>query len=212
MIAYLHGKLQTKNAEQIIIDIHGIGYLVSIPLSTFYKLPDAGEEVRLFITTFIRETSWQLFGFWTIEEKELFEIMLGVSKIGPKLARSILSHISPEEFRSAIRAQDVSRMQAIPGIGDKTARRLILELKDKVSPKGKGEAARAGEPPSAATQAEEQAVQSSGDRMESDAVDALLSLGYNRLQAERAVNQILLREEHLSIEELIKKALNRLAG
>lgn len=208
MIAYLHGKLQTKNTEQIIIDIHGIGYLVSIPLSTFYKLPDAGEEVRLFITTFIRETSWQLFGFWSIEEKELFEIMLGVSKIGPKLARNILSHISPEDLRSAILAQDVSRMKAIPGIGDKTARRLILELKDKVSPKGKGEA-RAGVP-LAAIQAEGQVMQSSS-RVESDAVDALISLGYNRLQAERAVNQILLKEEQLSIEELIKMALNRLA-
>ena len=140
MIAYLHGILQTKNTEQIIIDVNGIGYQVCVPLSTFYKLPEAGEKVKLLIHTSIREESWQLFGFWSAEEKGLFELLLGVTKIGPKLARNILSHISTEELKSAILSQNVTRMNAIPGIGEKTARRLILELKDKISAKVKNDA------------------------------------------------------------------------
>jgi len=207
MIAYLHGILQTKNTEQIIIDIHGIGYRVCIPLSTYYKLPETGGEVKLLIHTSIREESWQLFGFWSAEEKELFELLLGVTKIGPKLARNILSHISTEELKSAIVSQNVTRMSAIPGIGEKTARRLILELKDKLSSKGKSEAppgAPPGEPSPASSQPQAD--------IQSDAVSALISLGYNRLTAERAVNQILQRGEGLTIEELIKRALNRLSG
>ena len=209
MIAYLHGILQTKSTEQIIIDIHGIGYQVCVPLSTFYKLPEAGEEVKLLIHPFIREDNWQLFGFWSAEEKTLFELLLGVTKIGPKLARNILSHISTEELKSAILSQNVTRMNAIPGIGEKTARRLILELKDKLSAKAKADAiinASPGGSLPASSQPEAEV------DIQSDVVAALISLGYNRLISERAVNQILQRETNLSIEELIKKALNRLAG
>jgi len=207
MIAYLHGILQTKNTEQIIIDIHGIGYQVCVPLSTFYKLPETGAEVKLLIHTSIREESWQLFGFWSLEEKELFELLLGVTKIGPKLARNILSHISTEELKSAILSQNVTRMNAIPGIGEKTARRLILELKDKISAKAKADAiisTSSSDSPPASSHSEED--------VQNDAVAALINLGYNRLISERAINQILHRETNLSIEELIKKALNRLAG
>lgn len=210
MIAYLHGILQTKNTEQIIIDIHGIGYQVCVPLSTFYKLPETGAEVKLLIHPFIREESWQLFGFWSAEEKALFELLLGVTKIGPKLARNILSHISTTELKSAILSQNVTRMNAIPGIGEKTAQRLILELKDKISAKVKADAiiiASSSDSPPATSQPGE----SEAD-IQNDAVSALISLGYNRLTSERAVNQILQRETDLSIEELIKKALNRLAG
>lgn len=209
MIAYLHGILQTKNTEQIIIDVNGIGYQVCVPLSTFYKLPEAGEKVKLLIHMCIREESWQLFGFWSAEEKGLFELLLGVTKIGPKLARNILSHISTEELKSAILSQNVTRMNAIPGIGEKTARRLILELKDKISAKVKNDAiitASSSDSPSASSQPETEADN------QSDATAALVSLGYNRLMSERAVNQILQRETDLSIEELIKRALNRLSG
>lgn len=210
MIAYLHGILQTKNTELIIIDIHGIGYQVCVPLSTFYKLPEVGEKVKLLIHPFIREDNWQLFGFWSSEEKALFELLLGVTKIGPKLARNILSHISTTELKSAILSQNVTRMNAIPGIGEKTARRLILELKDKISAKVKANAITSdipGDSPPASSQTEEAEAD-----IQNDAVSALISLGYNRLTSERAVNQILQRETDLSIEELIKKALNRLAG
>ncbi|MCL6582573.1 MAG: Holliday junction branch migration protein RuvA [bacterium] len=220
MIAYLHGELKTKSSEQIVIDIHGVGYLVFIPLSTFYQLPEVGKEVRLFISTVIRDSSWQLFGFCSIEEKELFELMLGVSKIGPRLARNILSHISAEELRLAILSQDVARVRSVPGIGDKTARRLILELKDKVFPKREdaNSITAAGSTGQKQTTEGEEAKQpevwlSDSDRVASDAVEALISLGYSRLQAERAVNQVIFGAgEQLSIEELIKKALNRLAG
>ncbi|MEW5803288.1 MAG: Holliday junction branch migration protein RuvA [bacterium] len=212
MIAYLHGTLQNKNTEQVIVDIHGIGYQVCVPLSTFYKLPEAGEEVKLLIHTSIREESWQLFGFLSSEEKELFELMLKVSKIGPKLARNILSHISTGEFKSAIRSSDVSRMRAIPGIGEKTASRLILELKDKIPAQQKSDSTTSAPPASSVQQLGHQPAGGEEEDMQSDAVSALISLGYNRLTAERAVNQIIHREANLSIEELIKKALNRLAG
>jgi len=212
MIAYLHGILQTKNTEQIIIDVHGIGYQVCVPLSTFYKLPEAGEEVKLLIHTSIREESWQLFGFWSAEEKELFELLLGVTKIGPKLARNILSHISTQELKSAILSQDVTRMNAIPGIGEKTARRLILELKDKISSMVKNKAIVSASPGESLPASSQSSQPEAEADIQSDAVAALISLGYNRLMSERAVNQILQRETNLSIEELIKKALNRLAG
>ena len=209
MIAHLHGILQTINTEHIIIDIHGIGYLVSIPLSTFYQLPEAGKEVKLFTYTHIREDCWQLYGFWTLEEKKTFELLLKVSKIGPKLARNVLSHISPKEFTTALSLSDISRLNTIPGIGEKTARRLILELKDKIPASDQDEF-------HLTQRANMQASFQRGRTIQEDAVSALISLGYSRLLAERTINQILHKQSlqktiELSIEELIKKALYQMA-
>ena len=209
MIAHLHGILQRKNTEEIIIDIHGIGFLLSIPLSTFYKLPEPGKELKLHTYTHIREDCWQLYGFWTIEEKKTFELLLKVSKIGPKLARNILSHISPQEFKSAVSLSDISRLNSIPGIGEKTARRLALELKDKITAIDHNESP-------LTEMVSMPASLKKGGSLQEDAVSAMVSLGYSRLLAERTINQILHKQPlqestELSIEELIKKALYHLA-
>ena len=209
MIAHLHGILQRKNTEDIIIDVHGIGFLLSIPLSTFYKLPEPGKELKLYTYTHIREDCWQLYGFWTMEEKKTFELLLKVSKIGPKLARNVLSHISPQEFKAAVSLSDISRLNSIPGIGEKTARRLILEIKDKISALDQNES-------SATEMANLAASLQKGSSLQEDAVSAMVSLGYSRLLAERTINQILHKQPlqestRLSIEELIKKALYLMA-
>jgi len=206
MIAHLHGVLETKNTESIIIEIQGIGYLVSIPLSTFYQLPEPGERVKLFIYTHLREDCLQLFGFMTMEEKKTFELLIKVSKIGPKLARNVLSHISAEELQGALLSSDINRLNSIPGIGEKTAQRLVLELKDKLPI--------ASDKASHPVQKVTQPFFSQGTTsIWEDAVSALVGLGYNRLLAERTVKQIMQRQTtpELSIEELIKKALYQLA-
>jgi len=207
MIAHLQGVLETKHTEHIIIDIQGIGYLVSIPLSTFYQLPEPGERVKLFIYTYLREDCLQLFGFMTMEEKKTFELLIKVSKVGPKLALNVLSHISTEELQVALLSSDIHRLNSIPGIGEKTARRLVLELKDKL-PRADDD-----KHPSMVQRAAHSFSPQGNTSMREDAVSALIGLGYNRLLAERAVNQIMQRQipSELSIEELIKKALYQLA-
>ena len=132
MIARLTGKLTTKNPGEVILDVGGVGYQVFIPLSTFYELPERGESLSLQIYTAVRENAIELYGFLTLQEKELFKLLLNVSKIGPKLAQNILSGISSEDLKTAIISGDILKLNAIPGIGKKTAERMILELKDKV--------------------------------------------------------------------------------
>src|SRR5512136_260857 len=132
MIARLTGKLAVKNPGEIILDVGGVGYQVFIPLSTFYELPERGEVLSLQIHTQVRDDAIELYGFLTLQEKEVFKLLLGVSKIGPKLANSILSGISVEELKTAIVTGNILKLNGIPGIGKKTAERLILELKDKI--------------------------------------------------------------------------------
>lgn len=213
MIAHLRGLLYVKNTDEIILDIQGVGYLVSIPLSTFYKLPEPGNEIHLFISLQIREDDWQMFGFLTREEKNTFDLLLKVTKIGPKLARNILSHISPEDFKAAMMNSDLPRLTAIPGIGEKTGRRLLLELKDKIISTSK--TGTAAKPQPLAPSSPSQAAGSSSLR--EDAIAALVSLGYSQLLAERTINQIIYKQSSTateggpSIEMLIKQALQLLA-
>ena len=197
MIARLTGKLALKNPGQIILDVGGVGYEVFIPLSTFYELPERGEILTLQIYTAIRENAFELYGFLTMKEKEVFKLLLSVSKVGPKLSQNILSGISTDDLTSAILTGDILKLNTIPGIGKKTAERMILELKDKV-PK--------------AQIAEQDAAVLPGELLD-DALSALLNLGYKRATSERVVKRAINevgRDGHL--EEIIRLSLKYLAG
>jgi len=199
MIAQLSGKLIHKSPEYSIIDVGGVGYRVFTPFSTFYELPDLENQVTLHTYTNVREDALQLFGFLTIDEKEMFQLLLGVSGIGPKLAANILSGISPEELRSALLSGNLLRLTAIPGIGKKTAERMVLELHDKALKLHK-------EKPGVQTKP----VLIGADILE-DAVSALLNLGYKRPQAEGALDIVKKDNPASDIEEMIKGALKILA-
>jgi Holliday junction DNA helicase RuvA len=169
MIAHLRGRLLSKHPNQAIIEAGGVGYDVTISIPTFSDLPKAGSEVALHIHTHVREDSLALFGFMRVEEKKLFEKLIGVSGIGPKLAVTILSGMSTEFMVAAIRGNDVATLTKIPGIGKKTAERMILELRDKLD--------QFGVEPAIAT----------ATPVEEDVMSALVNLGYQRPAAERAV-------------------------
>ncbi len=193
MIALLTGRLRRKAVDHLIIEVSGVGYQVQTPLSTFYKLPDVGEEVTLHIHTHVREDALSLFGFLGEEEKCLFLLLMGVSGIGPRLALGMLSSLSVADIAAAIQTSDDSKLCTIPGIGKKTAARLVLELKDKTKLL----------PVFAAP----------SDRMDAaidhreDALSALMSLGYKKQQAEEALKKVLHVQDGFTIEALIREAL-----
>jgi Holliday junction DNA helicase RuvA len=195
MIASITGRLRRKATDYLVVDVAGVGYQVQVPLSTYYGIPDEGEEVSLHIHTHLREDSLSLFGFLTQEEKDMFLLLIGVSGIGPKLALAILSSLPVADLSSAIQSADDSKLYAIPGIGKKTAARMVLELKDKITLMMPVMAA----PPSTA------AVLS--DDCE-DVIAALVNLGYKKPQAEEAVRKIRNGRPGLTIEELIREALS----
>ena len=200
MIAHLKGVLQKKTTETIIIDNSGIGYEVIAPLSTFYALPKEDEQVSLHIYTHVREDALILFGFKTVLEKEIFRLLISVSGIGPKLAINILSGIGPDELLEAIALGNVARLQSIPGVGKKTAERIVLELKDKAQ-RVRTERKL---PPAKVTAPEDKAVLD-------DALSALLNLGYPKKAAHRAVEKALSSVAEVSLERVIKEALKLLA-
>lgn len=195
MIASITGRLRRKATDYLIIDVAGVGYQVQVPLSTYYSIPDNGEEVSLHIHTLLREDSLSLFGFLTQEEKDMFLLLMGVSGIGPKLALAILSSLPVAELSRAIQAADDSTLRAIPGIGKKTAARMVLELKDKI----------ALTTPIMAAPSSTSAVLS--DDCE-DVISALVNLGYKKSQAEEAVRKVRDGRPGLTIEELIREALS----
>jgi Holliday junction DNA helicase RuvA len=196
MIAWLSGAVQSKTADSVVIDVSGVGYLVSIPVSTLGMVPGPGEMVSLHIHTHLREDSLSLFGFATELEKELFQLLLGVSGIGPKLALSVLSGLPGQDLLSAIGSSDDAKLCTIPGIGKKTAARLCLELKDKVRQLA----------PEAQLRTGTGAPVLSGHL--DDAVSALVNLGYKRPVAEDAVKKIDHGRPDLRIEDLIREALS----
>lgn len=204
MIARLSGRLTFKQPGQLIIDVGGVGYRVFCPLSTFYELPRAGEPVELLIRTQVSSEAIHLYAFKTGREKELFELLLNVSGIGPKLALNILSGIQAPDLVRALAQGDSLRLRAIPGVGKKTAERMVVELKDRA-------AGLAG--PAEGAAGPEEAL----DReLVDDALSALANLGYNRTQAERAVRAALARFEAAGraagLESLLKEALRSLAS
>jgi Holliday junction DNA helicase RuvA len=195
MIARISGRLLEKSPTRILIDVGGIGYEIQIPLSTFDQLGAVGENVSVSTHLHVREDALQLFGFATTAEKQLFQHLLSVSGIGPKLAQSILSGSSVATFCQRVAKNDVAALTEIPGIGKKTAERLILELRDRLARLLPAP----GAPQSGAT-AKISAAQE-------ETIMALFSLGYARSSAEKAVEQVTREAGELPVEELIKRAL-----
>jgi len=191
MISYLEGRLETKSPTQIVLGVNGVGYLVRIPLSTYERLGEIGEKVRVLTYLHLRQDAVQLYGFFTRKERSLFESLIGISGIGPKLAQGILSGIGVDDFQGYVARGDVDSLVTIPGVGKKTAQRLVVELKEKF----------AGE------QWRERLTEERG-RPEEEALLALLSLGYKRGQAKRALEKVLTKARGpLPVEELIREAL-----
>lgn len=193
MIAKISGTLAFKVPGEVIVDVGGIGYQVFIPLSVFYRLPEAGRAVSLHIHTHLREDALQLFGFLEPDEKGLFLLLNSVTGIGPKLALNILSGIPTDELARALREGDHPRLLSIPGVGKKLAERMIVELKDRVAAQSGEEMARGDGPP-----------------LMRDAVSALVNLGYRRAESERAVRGIVQGGEG-RLAEVLKEALRRLS-
>jgi len=196
MIASLHGTIVRKSPTEIVIDVRGVGYGVSIPLSTFEVLGDLNTQVSLFTYLHVREDALQLFGFASEEERNLFKLLISVTGIGPKMGQSILSGISGAELRNAIIQGNSAMLTSVPGVGRKLAERLVLELRDKIGKVSPGSSLLA-----ASTEAQTQ--------IRSEALLALTSLGYNRAAAERAIRQAIKDNSSVeaSIELLIKAAL-----
>lgn len=200
MIAFLTGTILEKTPSALIVEVNGVGYQIFIPLNTFYRLPEVKESVSLHIHTHVREDALQLYGFLSPLEKELFLLLLGISGVGPKVALGILSGMELTELVQALRDGNVDRLRAIPGVGPKTAGRLVLELREKVNALSP-----AGLQPPTSTGSE-------SDKTKEDALSALVNLGYHRTEAKRIVDKI--AEETAdseSVEGLIKKALKKLA-
>jgi Holliday junction DNA helicase RuvA len=196
MIAYLRGRLLDKQVNRLVIDVAGVGYEVHVPLSTFYDVGEPGAEVALRVHTHVREDALALFGFLTTLELQLFERLISVNGIGPKLALAVLSGIEPRELIAAVHRGDVARLTGIPGIGKKTAERIGLELKDRLPP---------GLAPEVAAQVTE------GSSLRQDVLSALVNLGYHRPLAERAVDGAMKNGGDESFERTLKQALRELA-
>jgi Holliday junction DNA helicase RuvA len=199
MIARLCGRLAEKEPNRIIVDVGGVGYDVAVPLSTYYTLGEPGSDVVLRVHTHVREDTLALSGFSTGLELQIFERLIGISGIGPKLALAVLSGIDVTDLVRAVMGGDVGRLTAIPGIGKKTAERIGLELKDKL-PKGIVDETSAGLDAGAP-----------GSGLRRDLLSALLNLGYHRPLAERAVDAALVRAESPAFEIVLKQALRELA-
>ncbi len=195
MIGHLRGRLVDKRPNQVLVDVGGVGYQVHIPLSTFYALGALHDEVSLLVHTHLREDSIALYGFLTAREKHFFELLISASGVGPALALRILSGMSVDELVPAIRRGDLVRLTRIPGVGKKTAERMVVELRDKL----------------AAMEVSEQPPAASRTGLEADVVSALLNLGYDRRTAEKAVEEAQRNGGGENFEALLRAALQQLS-
>jgi len=195
MIGRLTGRLALKAPDQVVLDVGGVGYLGLIPLSTFYELPEAENPASLWVHTHVREDALALYGFLTERERALFLMLLSVTGIGPRVALTVLSGIPPAELVEALRGQDVRRLVAVPGVGKKTAERMVLELAEKVE-----RMAPETTPPLPAAVASH------------DVISALVNLGYRRAEAERTVDTISRTGAPGDFSEYLKLALKKLTG
>ena len=202
MIAHLSGKLLSKQPNIVIIDVGGVGYELIIPLSTFYDLGEEGSQVSLRVHTHVREDALQLYGFRTEREKKLFLHLTSISGIGPKLAVTILSGMSAEELIPAIRNNDLARLVAIPGVGKKTAERLVVELKDKLS---------ALSSPELEEQFRRATGAGSANTIADDIISALVNLGFQRAAAEKAVNATMKENPDANFSQLTKLSMRKLS-
>jgi len=193
MISYLHGRLAEKSPTEVTVDVNGVAYAVHIPLSTFEAIGEVGSEVKILTYLHFREDAMQLYGFATSAERDLFKLLISISGIGPKMAQGILSGVSVSELKNFILYGDFNALMSIPGVGKKTAERLVVELRDKVGKVGY----------------EVPVKEDKAAAMRSEALLALTSLGYPRATAEKAIRAVLHESDGsgLSVEELIKRAL-----
>jgi Holliday junction DNA helicase RuvA len=196
VIAHLRGRILEKQPHRVVIDTGGVGYDVFVPLSTFYGLGDAGSEAALRIYTHVREDVLALYGFATRLEQDLFERLLGISGIGPKLALAVLSGVETAELMRAIQQADVARLTSIPGVGKKTAERILLELKDRLP---------------RAVPVEETGERAPAVSLRDDVLSALVNLGYHRPLAERAVDAAVKSVPNGDFERTLRNALRELA-
>jgi holliday junction DNA helicase RuvA len=194
MIALLRGQLLEKHPSRLIVDVHGVGYDVQVPVSTFYQAGDTGASVTLRIHTHVREDQIALFGFATALEHDLFERLIGVNGIGPKLALSVLSGIESADFVRAVEQGDVTRLTRIPGVGRKTAERMTLELRDRL-PKVEAVSALVAD--------------ADGPRV--DVASALVNLGYQRAAADKALEAVAADAPGLAFDDLLRRALRHLS-
>jgi Holliday junction DNA helicase RuvA len=202
MIALISGKIVYKGISHVVIDAHGVGYRIFIPLTTFYELPEAGQIITLHVHTHVKQDAINLFGFYTVQERDLFQLMLSVSGIGPKMSMNILSGISVQEMLCAISSGDVRKLISIPGLGKKLAERLILELKEKVVKKMMAE-----EMPAIDNQ------QKINEIIREDVLSALINLGYKSNMAQAALDKVLYTSaKELAMDQLLKKTLKILSG
>ena len=200
MIAHLSGKLLSKQPNQVIVDVNGVGYEVHVPLSTFYELGEIGSPVQLRIYTHVREDAIQLFGFLTSQEKDAFVLLTSVSGVGPKLALSVLSALSVANLVSAIQSGDIEKLTTVPGIGHKSASRLVLELKDKVGKLHPGLAPASDSP------------RQGQDATFDDALSALVNLGYRPQDARDVLKHVKKSNaESIALKDMIRESLKELA-
>jgi holliday junction DNA helicase RuvA len=196
LIAQLQGRILRKAPQEVVVDVGGVGYRVLIPVSTFYRLPEEGSQAVLRIHTHVREDALALFGFLTGVEHDLFQRLIDVAGVGPKLAIGVLSGMEAPDLIEALRAGDVARLTRIPGVGRKTAERLVLELKDKMP---------------ARTAPADTAAPESGTSSRDDLLSALVHLGYSRVEAERGVERALKEDASGRFEDLLRRSLRALA-
>jgi len=205
MIAHLSGTLLSKQATAVILNVGGVGYEVTIPLSTFYDLEEPGSEVQLRIYTHVREDALQLYGFRTARERELFLRLISVSGIGPKLGITLLSGMSADEMIASIRTNNLARLTLIPGVGRKTAERLVMELRDKVVALSSPELEEELGAKTATTP------EPTLDSVRADALSALVNLGYQRSAAEKAIGAVVAEDDNVTVESVLRGSLRKLA-
>jgi Holliday junction DNA helicase RuvA len=205
MIAHLSGRLLSKEPNSVIVDVSGVGYEVSIPLSTFYELENEGSNVQLRIYTHVKEDALQLFGFKTTREREQYVNFISVSGIGPKIGIALLSGMSADELIASIKNNNLARLTLIPGVGRKTAERLIVDLREKMT----SLAAAQGEVDAAA--GVDASIPSSQDDVRSQALSGLLNLGYQKSAAEKAIDSALSEDGDATVESVLRRGLRKLA-
>lgn len=199
MIGSLTGILAVKRPPALVLDVHGVGYELEAPMTTFYELPNTGAEVTLHTHLVVREDAQLLYGFTSVQQRDLFRNLLKVSGVGPRVALAVLSGLTTEDFLACMAAEDVDRLTRVPGIGRKTAQRLIVDMRDRITRQMEGV-----ELPAAAS------AQTGATNPVHDAVSALIALGYKPLEASRAIRSIAV--DGLGSEDIIREALRHLAG
>lgn len=201
MISYVRGELVAIEEDKVILDINGVGFGIYMPAQAISMLPPLGEEIRLHTYMNVREDAMQLFGFLTKDDLKVFKLLIGVSGIGPKGGLSILSQLSPDDLRFAVMANDAKTISSAPGIGKKTAEKLIIELKDKLSIEDVLNKAVENETATTVTNA--------GNEIQAEAVQALVALGYGSTESMKAVKKVLL-DENTTVEDVLKQALKNM--